>query len=178
VGDSEPDEPQPAQKHPAEPTIEDLTRLKTDLSTIADEVRRWEEVSSPTSILFPLGIPQTHTRKQVTQQVAIETQEMANLVKNLAASSFSSKPPSAVVVRDMLSPQNQARFRDQLLKATQLSLEADLVQTLKERDSETREQQVCCVVVLAVAVVVAAFLVSPFAGWVVEWLDWFTSSAL
>jgi hypothetical protein len=96
---------------------------------------------------------------------------MSALIKDLASQSFASRPPSASV-RDMLSPEDQARFRDQLLKATQLSLKADLVQTLKERDSEARQMQVYCVVVLAVAVVLAAFMVSPFAGPVAEWLEW------
>lgn len=118
-------------------------------------------------MVFSSPGPLKTDKKQVTQQVAFETKEMAKLVRDLAASSFSSKPPSATV-RDMLSPEDQAKFRDQLLKATQLSLKADLIQTLKERDSESREQQAYCVVVLAVAVVAAAFLVSPFASWVVE----------
>jgi len=95
---------------------------------------------------------------------------MTALIRDLAAQSFASRPPSATV-RDMLPPEDQARFRDQLLKATQLALKADLVQTMKERDSETRRAQVCCVVVVAVAVVLAAFLVSPFAGSVAEWLE-------
>lgn len=96
---------------------------------------------------------------------------MSALIKDLAAQSFASRPPSASV-RAMLSPADQARFRDQLLKATQLSLKADLVQTLKERHSETRQTQMRCAVLLAVAVVLAAFMVSPFAGRAVEWLEW------
>ncbi|OIW29440.1 hypothetical protein CONLIGDRAFT_643540 [Coniochaeta ligniaria NRRL 30616] len=170
VGDDEPEQSQPAHRsgqdaprespshgsdeaalsQPAPSPGPDNTKLEAELATMTDEVRRWEAV---------------------TQQVASETKEMAKLVKDLAASSFSSRPPSASV-RDMLSPADQARFRDQLLKATQLSLKADLIRTLKERDSETRQQQVYCVVVLAVAVVAAAFLVSPFAARVVEGLEW------
>jgi hypothetical protein len=72
----------------------------------------------------------------------------------------------------MLSAEDQARFRGQLLKATQLSLKADLIRTLEERDSEARQVQMYCVFMLAVAVVLAAFMVSPFAGRVLEWLDW------
>lgn len=113
---------------------------------------------------------------QVTQQVATSTAEMSALIRDLAAQSFASRPPSASV-RAMLSPADQARFRDQLLRATQLSLKADLVQTLAERDSETRRAQVRCVAVLAVAVVLAAFMVSPFAGRVAEWLEWAVRSS-
>jgi hypothetical protein len=160
-----------AQSESIPSTGGDHTKLKEELATMADEVRRWEAVGlSPlTSPIFP-SLHDTN-KNQVTHQVASETKEMVKLIKDLAASSFTSKPSSASV-RDMLSPEDQARFRDQLLKTTQLSLKADLIQTLKERDSETREQQVYCVIVLAVAVVAAAFLVSPFAAWVVGGLEW------
>ncbi|KAJ9138305.1 hypothetical protein NKR19_g7860 [Coniochaeta hoffmannii] len=137
------------RKSPLPSTASQNTAIEAELHTIANEVRRWEAV---------------------TQQVATSTTEMTALIRDLAAQSFASRPPSATV-RDMLPPEDQARFRDQLLKATQLALKADLVQTMKERDSETRRAQVCCVVVVAVAVVLAAFLVSPFAGSVAEWLE-------
>ena len=135
---------------------------------MASGIRRWEEVN-PHSLFISFLTPPLKPL-QVTQQVAYETKEMAQLVKDLAAASFASRPPSATV-RDMLPAEDQARFRDQLLRATQLSLKADLVRTLEARDSEERRQRLYCVVVLAVAVVAAAFLVSPFAARVVGWVD-------
>lgn len=102
---------------------------------------------------------------------------MSKLVADLAASSFASQPKPSAVVADMLPPADQARFRDQLLRATQLSLKADLVRTLERRDSRSRELQAWCVVVLAVAGVLAAFLLSPFAAWVVGGLEWVVDRA-
>jgi hypothetical protein len=93
---------------------------------------------------------------------------MSALVQDLAQSTFSQNGPHAAVASMLPSPEEQAKFRDQLLRATQLSLKADMVQTLAERDSESRWLLFLGVVVAALAVVMAAFLVSPFAGWLVE----------
>ncbi|KAB5576040.1 hypothetical protein GE09DRAFT_1184894 [Coniochaeta sp. 2T2.1] len=140
-GSAEPSQPRPHSP----PARERADSTDIGLAAVTEEMRRWEAV---------------------TREVATETRALSHLITDLASASFQSRPPHATA-RSLLPAEDQARFRDQLLKATQLSLKADLVQTLADRDAETREQQFYCVVVAAVAVVVAAFLVSPFAGWVV-----------
>lgn len=97
---------------------------------------------------------------------------MTKLIRDLAATPPASKSPPR---SDAFSHEDQAKFREQLLKAAQLNLKADIVQTINQRDADTREQQVYCVLVLAGAVVIAAFLLSPFAGWVVDCLYWLTT---
>ncbi|KAB5550890.1 hypothetical protein GE09DRAFT_1239892 [Coniochaeta sp. 2T2.1] len=137
---------EPSQRRPqSPPPRERANSVNMGLAAVTEEMRRWEAV---------------------TREVATETRHLSSLITDLASQSFHSRPAHATA-RSLLPAEDQAKFRDQLLKATQLSLKADLVQTLADRDAETREQQFYCVVVAAVAVVVAAFLVSPFAGWVV-----------
>ncbi|RKU41339.1 hypothetical protein DL546_004359 [Coniochaeta pulveracea] len=66
-------------------------------------------------------------------------------------------------------------YRDQLLQTAQLSIKADIVQKIRLRDSETSEQQVYCILVLAGAIVLAAFLMSPFAEWMADFMFWLLS---
>lgn len=100
---------------------------------------------------------------QVTKQVALETREIAKLIKDLS---------STQSIQNHVSEAEQAQYRDELLRTAQLSIKADIVQSIKTRDADNREQQVYCVLVLAAALVVAAFLMSPFAEWIVDCLFW------
>lgn len=69
----------------------------------------------------------------------------------------------------------ESSYREQLLETAQLSIRADIVQNIRLRDTEMGKQQVYCVLVLAGAIVLAAFLMSPFAEWMVDFMFWLLS---
>lgn len=118
-----------------------------ELGKLATEVRKWE---------------------LVTHQVAHETKELAKLVRELSRVRSCSQ-------WDDNSHAEGSGYRDQLLQTAQLSIKADIVQKIRLRDSETSEQQVYCILVLAGAIVLAAFLMSPFAEWMADFMFWLLS---
>lgn len=95
---------------------------------------------------------------------------MTNLVQNLAASTLASKPPPAMLAK-MLSIEDQVKFRNEVIHTTQINLKVHLVQALEKRDEKNRKNRLLCQILFAVAIVLAAFLVSPFAPWLVAWVE-------